>query len=43
MPPTAPASYAPLRVVSHVILLLMIVAIGYAAYIAISYWTGIGV
>jgi hypothetical protein len=43
MPPATPASYAPIRVVSHVILLLMLAAIGYAAYIAIIYWTGIGV
>jgi len=43
MPRNAPASYAPLRAVSHVILLLMIVAIGYAAFTAVRYWTGIGV
>ena len=40
---TDSAVYTPVRIVSYVILLLMIAAIGYAAYISILYWDGIGV
>ena len=31
------------RVFSYVVLLLMVVAIGYAAFITLKYWSGIGV
>lgn len=37
------AYYAPIRIVSFVVIVLMIVAIVYAAYISIRYWGGIGV
>ena len=33
----------PFRVVSHVVVLLMGLAILYAAYISITYWSGISV
>lgn len=32
-----------LKVVSHVVVLLMIVAMLYSAYTSIKYWSGIGV
>lgn len=32
-----------LKTVSHVVLLLMLLAIGYGAYISMSHWSGIGV
>lgn len=37
------AIYTPLRLLSLVVILLMCAAIGYAAYISIRYWSGIGV
>ena len=40
---TGSAYYAPIRIVSYVILLLMLAAIGYSAYISILHWDGIGV
>lgn len=40
---TDSAFYTPVRIVSHVILLLMIAAIAYSAYISMLYWDGIGV
>lgn len=33
----------PLKAFSHVVLLLMLLAIVYAAYIAVKYWSGINV
>lgn len=33
----------PLKIFSHVVLLLMLVAILYAAFISIKYWSGINV
>ena len=33
----------PLKIFSHVVLLLMLVAILYAAFIAVKYWSGISV
>lgn len=35
--------YAPLRIFSFVVLLLMAIAIAYAGSISIYYWSGIGV
>jgi hypothetical protein len=35
--------YTPIKIVGYVILLLMLIAIGYAAYITLKYWAGIGV
>lgn len=35
--------YTPLRVFSFIVLILMAVAIFYAASISVLYWTGIGV
>lgn len=35
--------HASLKLVSYVIVLLMVVAVAYAAYIALTYWTGISV
>jgi len=35
--------HAPLKLVSHLIVLLMAMAVLYAAYISIKYWAGIGV
>ncbi|MDF3030733.1 MAG: hypothetical protein K0R03_1291 [Moraxellaceae bacterium] len=32
-----------LKAFSYVILLLMVIALGYSAYISISHWDGIGV
>ncbi len=34
---------APLRLFSYVVVALMLVAIVYAAFISIKYWSGIGV
>ncbi len=34
---------APLRLFSYVVVALMLVAIAYAAFISIKYWSGIGV
>lgn len=34
---------APLKIFSHVVVLLMLVAIFYAAFISIKYWSGISV
>ncbi len=34
---------APLKVFSLVVVLLMLLAIGYAAFISIKYWSGISV
>jgi len=33
----------PLKLFSHVVLLLMLLAILYAAFIAVTYWSGINV
>lgn len=33
----------PLRILSYVIVLLMAIAVVYAGYITVSYWSGIGV
>jgi len=33
----------PLKIFSHVVLLLMLLAIAYATFIAIKYWSGISV
>jgi hypothetical protein len=35
--------YAPLKLVSLAILIVMVVTIGYAAFISLKYWSGIGV
>jgi hypothetical protein len=35
--------YTPIKIVGYLILLLMLIAIGYAAYITLKYWAGIGV
>lgn len=35
--------FTPLRVVSFVVLLAMLAAILYAAYISLTHWSGIGV
>lgn len=35
--------YVSLRIVSYVVLLAMVGAFVYAAYITLSHWTGIGV
>lgn len=37
------ALHTPLRLLSHVVLLLMLAALVYAAVISIRYWSGIGV
>jgi hypothetical protein len=37
------AAFTPVKIVAIVVLLLMLGAVLYAAYMAISYWTGIGV
>lgn len=37
------ALYAPLKIFGYVVLLLMAVAVVYAGYISIKYWSGIGV
>ena len=34
---------APLRLFSHIVVLLMLAAILYAAFISIKYWSGISV
>lgn len=34
---------APLKIFSLVVVLLMLLAIGYAAFISIKYWSGINV
>ena len=34
---------APLRLFSYVVVALMLVAIAYASFISIKYWSGIGV
>ena len=34
---------APLRLFSYVVVALMLVAIAYAVFISIKYWSGIGV
>ncbi|MYN15056.1 hypothetical protein GSY71_18120 [Pusillimonas sp. TS35] len=39
----AESLYKVLKAVGGVVLLLMVIAIGYAAIIGISYWSGIGV
>ncbi len=33
----------PLKIFSHVVVLLMLVAICYAAFISVKYWSGISV
>ena len=35
--------HGPLKLVSYVIVLLMALAVLYAAFISVTYWTGIGV
>ncbi len=35
--------YRPLKIFSYVVVLLMVVAMIYAAYISVKYWAGIGV
>lgn len=35
--------HGPLRLVSYLIVLLMALAVLYAAYISVKYWSGIGV
>jgi hypothetical protein len=35
--------YMPLKIVGYVILLLMLAAIGWGAYITLTHWAGIGV
>ncbi len=35
--------HGPLKLVSYAIVLLMALAVLYAAYISVTYWTGIGV
>jgi hypothetical protein len=35
--------FAPLRIVSFVVLLAMLAAIGYAGWISLAHWSGIGV
>lgn len=37
------AAYGSLKVLSYVILLLMLLAIGYAGWISLTHWDGIGV
>lgn len=37
------ALYAPLRLFSFLVLLLMLCAIIYGGYISVTYWSGIGV
>lgn len=37
------ALYAPLKILSAVVIALMLAAIAYAAWIAVRYWSGIGV
>lgn len=37
------ALYGPLRLLSFLVLLLMLVAIFYAGYTSVKYWAGIGV
>ena len=39
----SPAAYASLKALAAVVLLLMLVAMLYAAYMAVAHWTGIGV
>jgi hypothetical protein len=41
--PKEVAVHRPLKLLGHVIVLLMALAIVYAAYISVTYWTGIGV
>jgi hypothetical protein len=38
-----PAAYATIRIVAALIVLLMLAAIGYAGWISIVHWDGIGV
>jgi hypothetical protein len=35
--------YGPIKLVGYLIVLLMAVAVLYAAYISVTYWAGIGV
>jgi hypothetical protein len=35
--------HRPLKLIGHVVVLLMAIAVLYAAYISIRYWHGIGV
>lgn len=35
--------YTPMRILSHVILLTMLAAVFYTAWITLTYWAGIGV
>ncbi len=40
---TGAGFYTTMKIVGYVVMLLMLVAIGYAAFIALKYWAGIGV
>ena len=40
---TGAGFYTTIKIVGYVVMLLMLVAIGYAAFIALKYWAGIGV
>jgi hypothetical protein len=35
--------HGPLKLFSYVVILLMVIALVYSAYISIKYWAGIGV
>lgn len=35
--------YTPIKIVSYVVLLLMLLAMGYSFVMAVTYWSGIGV
>lgn len=35
--------FGPLKIFSHVVLLLMLVALVYASFISLKYWSGISV
>jgi hypothetical protein len=37
------ALYAPVKLVALLILLLLALSLGYAGYISVAHWTGIGV
>ena len=40
---TSAGFYTTMKIVGYVVMLLMLVAISYAAFIALKYWAGIGV
>lgn len=35
--------HGPLKLLSYVVILLMLIAMAYSGYISIEYWSGIGV